>query len=225
MRESVRFVDNTLKTNYFFPGKTGLAFRLSPDVLDETYYPQRPYGIFFILGRDYRFFQVRWRDISRGGLRIVIPKNKTDYGYAFSGIFDEVYGLSLAQQEKNKDIPEGGSKAVMVLRPESDSKRAVRGAINALLDLIVQEDENHEENITRHRSYYSQEELIFLGPDENMTNDLITWGTSHAKNAAINMLMPLSSSRCGINHKRYGVTSQGLHVFSDICYLSQYRCR
>ena len=57
LRESVRFVDNTLKTNYFFPGKTGLAFRLSPDVLDETYYPQRPYGIFFILGRDYRFFR------------------------------------------------------------------------------------------------------------------------------------------------------------------------
>ena len=79
----------------------------------------------------------------------------------------------------------------------------------------MQEDENHEENITRHRSYYSQEELIFLGPDENMTNDLITWGTSHAQKRGYKYADAFISSKpdTGINHKEYGVTSQGLHVF------------
>ncbi|MFK7823129.1 MAG: NAD-glutamate dehydrogenase domain-containing protein [Oligoflexales bacterium] len=215
--EAIKFVESTLKTNYFLPTKTGMAFRLSPDILDARHYPQKPFGIFFIIGRNYRFFQVRWKDVARGGLRIVMPRNQTDYGYAISGLFDEVYGLSHAQQLKNKDIPEGGSKAVMVLREGAYKNRAVRSGINALLDLLVSEDETHEQKSSTQVSYYHDEEIIYLGPDENMTNDLIEWVPKHAARRGYRYAEAFISSKpgAGINHKEYGVTSEGLHVFVD----------
>ena len=131
-------------------------------------------GIFFIVGKDYRFFHMRWKDISRGGLRVVMPRNGADFDYALAGIFDEVYGLSHAQQLKNKDIPEGGSKAVLVLKPGGHRQQAVRGAVNALLDLLVARGESDEPTAAS-ISYYDKEEIIYLGPDENITNDLIEW--------------------------------------------------
>ncbi|MBP6217198.1 MAG: NAD-glutamate dehydrogenase [Oligoflexales bacterium] len=216
-QESVNFTDHILRTNYFFPTKTGLAFKLSPDVLDPTYYPQKPFGIFYVVGRDFRFFQVRWREIARGGLRVVIPKNKSDYSYALAGLFDEVYGLSLAQQLKNKDIPEGGSKAVMVLKPDTNRIRAVKGAINAFLDLLVREDESHEERHSRLLSGDSADDIIYLGPDENLTNELIVWISEQAHRRGYPYARAFISSRpgAGINHKEYGVTSEGLQVFLD----------
>lgn len=214
--ECLNFTDNVLKTNYFLPTKTGLAFRISSQILDPNFYPQKPFGIFFMIGRDYRCFHVRWKDISRGGLRVVMPRSVSDHGFALSGLFDEVYGLSLAQQLKNKDIPEGGSKAVLVLRPQADKNRAVRGAINALLDLLVAEDESHEER-SKQISYYSKEEIIYLGPDENVTNDLIEWIPTQAKRRGYQFASAFMSSKpgAGINHKEYGVTSEGLQVFVD----------
>ena len=215
-KESIRFTDCVLKTNYFLPTKTGLAFRIAPEVLDSNYYPDKPYGIYFITGRDYRFFQVRWKDIARGGLRVVMPRNAGDHSYAISGLFDEVYGLSHAQQLKNKDIPEGGSKAVLVLRPKGNKNRSVRGAINALLDLLVSDDESHEQR-GKLVSYYSKEEIIYLGPDENVTNDLITWIPEQAERRGYQFAKAFMSSKpgAGINHKEFGVTSEGVHVFVD----------
>jgi glutamate dehydrogenase len=215
--ESLKFIDHILKTNYFLPTKTGFAFRLSPDILDPKHYPAKPFGIFFITGRDYRFFQIRWKDISRGGLRVVMPRSTSDYGFALAGIFDEVYGLSHAQQLKNKDIPEGGSKGVLLLRPQGNKSRAVRGAINALLDLLVSSDETHIERISKQISYYHDEEIIYLGPDENMTNDLIVWVPEQAERRGYKYAQAFMSSKpnAGINHKQYGVTSEGLHVFLD----------
>lgn len=220
-QEGLNFLDHLLKTNYFLPTKTGLAFRLDPSVLDTTYYPDRPFGIFFITGRDYRFFHIRWKDVARGGLRVVMPKSLVEHGYAIAGLFDEVYGLSQAQQMKNKDIPEGGSKGVLVLKPEGNKARAVRGAINALLDLLVPEDEAHEGK-SGLISYYREEEILFLGPDENMTNDLIVWVPEQAQRRNYRYAKAFMSSKPGdgINHKQYGVTSEGLNVFVE--YMLQY---
>lgn len=217
LRAAYNFINHILATNYFLSGKTGLAFRLSPDVLDKRYYPNKPYGIYFITGRDYRFFQVRWKDIARGGLRVVMPRNIGDYGYAQSGLFDEVYGLSHAQQLKNKDIPEGGSKAVLLLAPGGSKTRAVKGAINALLDLLVSKEESETESSGNIIRYYDQEEIIYLGPDENMTNDLIEWVPEQARRRGYKYAKAFMSSKPGdgINHKEYGVTSEGLHVFLD----------
>lgn len=216
-RECLNFTDHILKTNYFLRTKTGLAFRLDPRVLNPEYYPNQPFAIFFITGRDYRLFHVRWKDISRGGLRVVMPRNSTDYDYALTGLFDEVYGLSYAQQMKNKDIPEGGSKAVLLLKPNGRRHQAVRGAINALLDLLVAEDEAHEAGREQLVSYYDKNEIIYLGPDENMTNDLIEWVPLQAQRRSYRYARAFMSSKPsdGINHKQYGVTSEGLNVYVD----------
>lgn len=215
--EAINMIDHTLKTNYFMPTKTGLAFRISPDALNSKYYPMKPFGIFFIVGKDYRFFQMRWKDISRGGLRVVMPRNASDFDYALAGMFDEVYGLSHAQQLKNKDIPEGGSKAVLLLKPGGHRHQAVRGAVNAILDLLVSKDESDDEQTPPLVSYYDKEEIIYLGPDENITNDLIEWVPVQAERRGYRYAAAFMSSKpgAGINHKEYGVTSEGLNVFLD----------
>ena len=216
-RSCIRFIDYILKTNYYLPTKTGLSFRLDPQILKSDYYPNKPFGIFFIIGRDYRFFQVRWKDISRGGMRIIMSKNQFFYSHNLSGLFDEAFDLSFAQQMKNKDIPEGGSKAVLLVKPGGKKDRVVRGAVNALLDLLVESDESLEGKSSDLLKYYIQEEIIYLGPDENMTNDLISWIANQARRRGYKYSRAFMSSKPGdgINHKEYGVTSEGLNVYLE----------
>jgi len=216
-KECLHFVRCILKTNYFMPTKTGLAFRLDPAILDEEFYEEKPFGIFFIVGRDYRMFHVRWRDISRGGVRVVMPRSSEAYDSALSGLFDEVYGLSLGQQLKNKDIPEGGSKGVLLLTPGGNRDKSVKGAVNALLDVLLVEDEAHEFKKDQVVSYYDKEEIIYLGPDENITNDLINWIPAQAARRGYKYAEAFMSSKpgAGINHKEYGVTSEGVNVYLE----------
>lgn len=218
-QESLKFIENMLSTNYYFDTKTGLAFRMSPEILNDKFYPQKPFGFFFIIGRNYRFFHVRWKDVARGGLRIVMPRNPPEYAYALAGVFDEVYGLSYAQQMKNKDIPEGGSKAVMLLKVNANRDRAAKGAVNALLDLLVREEETTEPKQRGGKiiSYLNEEEILYLGPDENVTNELIVWITEQAARRHYRYAKAFMSSKpgAGINHKEYGVTSEGLNVYVD----------
>lgn len=216
-KECLNFIVHCQKTNYFLSTKTGLAFRISPDVLDKKYYPNSPFAIFYVIGKDFRFFQVRWKDIARGGVRVVMPRTDADYDMALAGLFDEVYGLSNAQQLKNKDIPEGGSKAVLVLKTGGHRDQAVKGSINALLDLLVEEDESHESTKNKVVSYYPKSDIIYLGPDENITNELIVWIPEQARRRGYRYASAFMSSKPGegINHKAYGVTSEGLNVYVD----------
>jgi glutamate dehydrogenase len=214
---ALHFVDHVQKTNYFMQTKTGLAFRLNPAILDPKFYPEKPFCIFYIVGRDYRMFHTRWKDIARGGLRVVMPRTPVDHEVALAGLYDEVYGLSNAQQLKNKDIPEGGAKGVLLLKPGGDRVHAVRGGVNALLDLLVREDESHEPGAAKLVSYYEKDDIIYLGPDENITNDLIEWIPAQAQRRGYPYAAAFMSSKpgAGINHKEYGVTSEGINVFVE----------
>jgi glutamate dehydrogenase len=216
LREGFNFLQNILKTNYFLVSKGGLSFRVDPKCLNKEFYPESPYGIFFMIGRDFRGFQVRYRDIARGGVRVVMPRNSADYDNALAGVFDEVNGLASAQQMKNKDIPEGGSKAVLVVRPGGNRALAVKAAISGLLDLITLDAKTGKlaDGII---DYFGQEEIIYLGPDENMTDDLIVWIIEHALYRGYKYAYAFMSSKpdFGINHKTYGVTSEGLNVYLD----------
>ncbi|KAJ9418567.1 NAD-specific glutamate dehydrogenase [Fusarium oxysporum] len=104
------FNNAILKTNYFTPTKVALSFRLDPSFLPEVEYPKPLYGMFLVISSESRGFHLRFKDISRGGIRIVKSRNKEAYGINARSIFDENYGLASTQQRKNKDIPEGGSK-------------------------------------------------------------------------------------------------------------------
>lgn len=213
LRESFNFIRHILKTNYFLISKAALVFRIDPSALSPTHYPETPFGIFYMIGRGIRGFQVRYRDIARGGVRVVMPRTAADFDSALAGLFDEVNGLAYAQQLKNKDIPEGGSKAVLVLRPGADKNLAVKSAISGLLDLITTDDKgNLAPGII---DYFKHEEILFLGPDENMTNDLINWTVEHALHRGYRYAYAFISSKpdFGINHKEYGVTSEGVNVY------------
>ncbi|WP_186645506.1 NAD-glutamate dehydrogenase domain-containing protein [Fluviispira vulneris] len=216
LKEGLNFLNHILKTNYFLISKGGLTFRMDPSALDKHYYPEMPFGIFYMIGRNFRAFQVRYRDISRGGMRVVMPRSSGDYENALAGIFDEVNGLASAQQLKNKDIPEGGSKCVMVVRQGGDKNEAVKAAISGLLDLIVTDPVtgNLKEGII---DYHGKEEIIYLGPDENLTDDLIVWIIKHALHRKYKYAYAFMSSKpdFGINHKVYGVTSEGVNVYVD----------
>ncbi len=213
--ESLNFLKHILKTNYFFGRKTGLAFRMDPAVLNQEHYPHRPYGFFFMIGRGYRSFHVRYRDTARGGLRIVMPQDATQYEGALAGLFDEVVGLAYAQQLKNKDIPEGGSKAVLLLDPEADRETAAIGAVDSILNLITTGENGELDPLII--DYYKKEEFIYLGPDENCTNELIDAFVRQARRQGYRFPNAFMSSKpgAGINHKEYGVTSEGVNVFLE----------
>jgi glutamate dehydrogenase len=213
LRESFNFVRHVQKTNYFLVSKAALSFRIDPSVLNPNHYSETPFGIFYMIGRGMRGFQVRYRDIARGGVRVVMPRTAADFDSALAGLFDEVNGLAYAQQLKNKDIPEGGSKAVLVVEPGADKNLAVKSAISGLLDLITTDEQGHL--VSGIIDYYRREEILFLGPDENMTNDLINWTVEHALHRGYRYAWSFMSSKpeFGINHKEYGVTSEGVNVY------------
>merc|ERR1719310_2768785 len=105
----------------------------------------QPFGAIFVHGQGFDGFHNRFQNIARGGLRLVSPISAEQHAMESSRCYDEVYGLSNAQQLKNKDIPEGGSKAVCLvnLSQVSNSQRyntlrnSVKGFTDAVLDLIV----------------------------------------------------------------------------------------
>ena len=68
-----------LKTNFYQPTKVALSFRLAPDFLPEVEYPLKPFGLFFVIGSEFRGFHIRFRDVARGGIRIVRSRNREGY--------------------------------------------------------------------------------------------------------------------------------------------------
>lgn len=53
-----------------------MSFRLDPSFLPEVEYPKKAYGMFFVAGAEFRGFHVRFRDVARGGIRIIRSRGK-----------------------------------------------------------------------------------------------------------------------------------------------------
>jgi len=103
LAKMIDVVSCTLKTNLYMPDRYALGLRLDPIVMGEDY-PEKPFGILFVHGRRFNGFHVRFRDISRGGLRLVSPANSELWALESARHYDECYGLAFAQQLKNKDM-------------------------------------------------------------------------------------------------------------------------
>lgn len=150
LRQAMNMVHHTLKTNAYRMNFTALSFRLDPKYLDEApfdrtkKFPELPYGIFYIKGMHYFGYHIRFKDLARGGLRTVMPEQNERVLTERNTIFAECYNLALTQHNKNKDIPEGGAKGVIFLKPsehidsEADAyKRELeRGQLN---DSVIEE--------------------------------------------------------------------------------------
>lgn len=121
--QAMNMVHYTLKTNFYRSNYTAISFRLDPKYLDaipferEKKFPVLPYAIFFMNGMHFFGFHIRFKDLSRGGLRTVYPQLLEQIEWEKNNVFSECYNLAYTQHKKNKDIPEGGAKGVIFLRP------------------------------------------------------------------------------------------------------------
>ncbi|OQX96593.1 hypothetical protein B6I21_00515 [candidate division KSB1 bacterium 4572_119] len=200
-----------LKTNFYKRNKTSLSFRLDPQqFLDPVEYKEKPFGIFMILGKEFRGFHVRFRDIARGGIRIVKSRDLENYDQNSDFIFDENYNLAFTQQKKNKDIPEGGSKGTILLNLDYQDKgeAAFEKYVDGLLDVILPGKPA--------KDYHGSEEILFLGPDEG-TAEVMSWASQRAKQRGYKFWKSISTgkplSEGGIPHDIYGMTTNSVHEY------------
>lgn len=257
--QAMSFIHHTLKTNYYRLNYTALSFRLDPKYLDAIpfdrtkKFPELPYGIFFIKGMHFFGFHIRFKELARGGLRTVVPPPGEHIDQERNSIFTECYNLAYTQHMKNKDIPEGGSKGIIFLKPfdrlESETlifqnelerakvnpveikakiekfsqeqkiehlQQAQRSFIESFLVLINAEPDGklRPKYIL---DYWKKTEYIYLGPDENMSDEMIQWIANFSKNYNYKPGTSFISGKPigGINHKEYGVTSLGVNVYME----------
>lgn len=255
--QGMNLITHTLKTNFYRANFTALSFRLDPKYLNDIpfdrlhKFPELPYAIFYIRGMHFFGYHVRFKDLSRGGLRTVYPEQHEQMIAERNNVFTECYNLAWTQHKKNKDIPEGGAKGIIFLKPFSridaesqvlhkelerskvDSKviektivsfreeqkleylyQAQRAFVESLLTIVNCESDGkiRARNIV---DYWKRPEYLYLGPDENMHDSMITWIANYSKKHQYKPGAAFISSKplTGINHKEYGVTSLGVNVY------------
>jgi len=210
------FNNSILKTNFFTPTKVALSFRMDPSFLPSIEYPQPLFGMFLVISSEARGFHLRFRDIARGGIRIVKSRNREAFSINARRMFDENYGLANTQQRKNKDIPEGGSKGVILLDPQQQDKGSVafEKYIDSILDLLLPPTSpGIKDPIV---DLYGKQEILFLGPDEN-TAELVDWATEHARTRGApwwkSFFTGKSPKLGGIPHDHYGMTTLSVREY------------
>ncbi len=255
--QAMNFVHYTLKTNFYVNNKTSLAFRLDPHYLDHApfdrkkVFPELPFAIFYLKGMHYFGFHIRFKDLSRGGLRTIYPEKKERMLAELSTIFSECYNLAYTQNNKNKDIPEGGAKCVIFLKPyerlESEAqilRRELESAgiedeeTNIRIEKFIKEQKLeylyqtqrsfiknllslvncYPDGVLRAKhvvDYWQKPEYLYLGPDENLHNNMIEWIAHESSKDHYRPGSAFISGKphLGINHKQYGVTSLGVHIY------------
>lgn len=202
-----------LKTNFYKSDKEAISFRLEPTFVAESGdWPATPFAVFFILGADFQGFHLRFRDVARGGIRLVQSRDINQYNSNMQTLFAETYGLAYTQNNKNKDIPEFGSKGTILLSPEATSEAAKFNAFkkytSALLDLLVP----HPEVLNP----TANEELLFLGPDEGTAN-MMEWAAVYARKRDLAYWRAFTTGKPpslgGIPHDTYGMTTRSVHRY------------
>jgi glutamate dehydrogenase len=210
-RWALRFIESVERTNFYLPIKTALSFRLASAFFKRPDIESVPFGVFFIVGRSFHGFHVRFQDIARGGIRIVRSANTDDWLRNSDTLFEECFNLAFTQNKKNKDIPEGGSKGVILPALGARGEEAVvafQKYVDALLDLLVPPDRSAIVGWT--------EEILFLGPDEG-TADLMDWACRRARERGYRYWKAFTTGKeaalGGISHKEFGMTTEGVHRY------------
>ena len=164
LKASMNFIHYTMKTNFYRNNKSAHCFRLDPKYLDTAPYvrkekfPELPYAIFYMKGRSFIAFHIRFKDISRGGLRTIMPYRIEQAAWERINVFSECYNLAYTQQKKNKDIPEGGSKGVIFIEPFDDLRVETQIYRNELQ--LAEIDEEEIKQIIK--TFQNQQRLVYL---------------------------------------------------------------
>jgi glutamate dehydrogenase len=198
------------KTNFYRSSKMALSFRLDPAFLAQIDYPDLPFAIFLIIGSEFRGFHVRFRNIARGGVRIIRSGNRQAFMQNNDLLFHECYHLAHTQQRKNKDIAEGGSKGTILLSLEYQDRAefAFKKYIDSLLDLMLQNEKTEDAA--------ERTETLFLGPDEG-TAEYMDWASHHSKHRGYAFWKSFTTGKSvengGIPHDLYGMTTHSVHQY------------
>ena len=204
------FNAHLLKTNFYNQRKASLSFRLDPRFLQDSDWPQVPFGLFFVMGSDFQGFHIRFSDVARGGIRIIRSGDRQAYNANLETLFQENYGLAYTQNKKNKDIPEFGSKGTILLNLTNQTNPflAFQKYTSGLLDLLI----HHGEIIDN----YGREELLFLGPDEG-TADYMEWAARYASKRSYSYWRSFTTGKPvslgGIPHDKFGMTTRSVHTY------------
>ena len=86
------------------------------------------------MGSEFRGFHLRFKDVARGGIRIIRSRNDEAYNMNQRNLFDENYSLASTQALKNKDIPEGGSKGTILPDLNGNPRTAFEKYVDVSLD-------------------------------------------------------------------------------------------
>jgi glutamate dehydrogenase len=209
-----------LKTNFFTPTKVALSFRLDPSFLPASEYPIPAFGLFLVVGNEFRGFHLRFKDVARGGIRIVSSRDREGYSINQRNLFDENYGLASTQALKNKDIPEGGSKGVILPDIGASPQLAFEKYVDAIIDLLIPgRTPGIKEQIV---DLYNREEILFFGPDEG-TATFMDWAASHARARGAPWWKSFSTGKTaathgGIPHDAFGMTSLSVRAYTTGIY-------
>lgn len=211
------FNKHVLKTNFYQPTKVALSFRLKPDFLPQIEYPLTPYGIFFVVGSDFRAFHVRFKDVARGGLRVIRSRGREDYAKNARTLFDEAYALASTQQKKNCLIVEGGAKAAILPDVNANFTLCFENFVDAVIDLLIPGQSPGIKEQIVDLSNRKDPEVLFFGPDEN-TAGLMDWACFHAKKRNAPWWKSFTTGKSaatlgGIPHDKYGMTSLSVRQF------------
>ncbi|KNA02400.1 hypothetical protein PVNG_05021, partial [Plasmodium vivax North Korean] len=139
------FEKHAVKTNFFHTHKISFAVSFDGALLKDSIYDAEPYSVIMICGLHFVGFHIRFTRISRGGIRIVISNNMNSYMHNYNNLFDEAYNLAYTQNFKNKDIPEGGSKGILLLDADVCNDANTKyiknlcfySYVNSILDLLT----------------------------------------------------------------------------------------
>ncbi|MFI5343859.1 MAG: NAD-glutamate dehydrogenase domain-containing protein [Chlamydiales bacterium] len=182
--QGMNFIHHVLKTNFYRINYTALSFRLDPHYLNEIpfdrskKFPELPYAVFYMRGMYFFGFHIRFKELSRGGLRTIYPEQVEQMLAERNHVFTECYNLAWTQQKKNKDIPEGGAKGVIFLKPFAliDSESQILKKELEWSDMNAQEIENRIDTFRQEQKveflYQSQRAyveslLIIINCDES----------------------------------------------------------
>ncbi|KNZ46150.1 glutamate dehydrogenase [Puccinia sorghi] len=209
------FNKHILKTNFYTPTKVALSFRLDPAFLPDAEYPMTPYGLIMVVGSDFRGFHLRFKDVARGGIRIIRSRNKENYSINLRQQFDENYNLAFTQSLKNSTIPEGGAKGTILPELESNPRACFEKYVDGILDLLIPgKSPGIKDPIV---DLYNRPEALFFGPDEG-TADMMDWAALHARERGYDQWKSFTTGKSagllgGIPHDAFGMTSLSVRQF------------
>nr|AGT02762.1 glutamate dehydrogenase [Angomonas desouzai] len=217
----LKFNAMVLKHNFYKTDKAALCYRMSPEFMRESDFSVIPYAVFLFVGSQWRGFHIRFTDISRGGVRMIISKPNT-YAKNKRSVFQENYNLAFTQNLKNKDIPEGGAKGTILVASRYLTQFApVRCRhiflqyVDSMMDCILPAEKGVVDNLKK-------EEIIFLGPDENTAGTFPAAGALYSKARGFKSWKSFTTGKDaslgGIPHDEYGMTTHSVRAYVEGVY-------